>query len=167
MAKMFGRSKRILNRIACGNSRGSTYVEIIVAITILGLIVAAVPPAIIFSTKAVFAQQEKTVSEMLARSQAEYLKYCKYDIANKSAQIPDYSWANMSGPDNSYYIEISASAIDPNQPLINEEYQLASETASLYGDEDEDYDHGIQLVNVDIYHVERLVLSTKCFKVNR
>ena len=157
--RMVDYSKRILGRVVHENSRGSTFVEILVAITILGLIVAAVPPAIIFSTKAVFAQQEKTVCEMLARTQVDYIKYCPYDIANQTHE-PDYTWAEMDGPDETYDVEITAWAIDPSAPLIKDEYQRADATGS-------DYDLGIQQVNIDIWHVDKLVLSTRCFKVSQ
>ena len=153
---MINRGKRILRSVLQGGSQGSTFVEILVAITILGLIVAAVPPAIIFSTRAVFAQQEKTVSEMLARSQVEYIKSCRYDVANETHE-PDYSWAEMPGPDSSWEVEVTAWAIDPEAELEDGEYQRAEETG--------DPDRGIQQVEINIWHVEKLVLTTRCFKM--
>jgi len=148
----------MLRKAFQGRSRGSTFVEVLVAITILGLIVAAVPPAIIFSTRAVFAQQEKTVSEMLARSQVEFIKNCTYDIANETDPEPDYTWAEMPGPDESWDVQITAWAIDPEAEMEDGEYQKASETGG-------DPDKGIQQVEIEIWHVEKLVLTTRCFKM--
>lgn len=153
--KMFKRGKKAFNKVVNGTSKGSTFVEILVAISILGLIVAAVPPAIIFSTKSVFAQQEKTVSEMLARGQVEYLKICRYDIANETHE-PDYTWAEMLGPDNSWDVVVTAWAIDPEAELVEGEYQRPV---------DGDLDRGIQQVNINIWHVGKLVLNTRCFKM--
>ena len=68
---------------------------------------------------------------------------------------PDYEWAEMDGPDASWDVVISARMIDP----------LVQDGDGEYGDSLVDL--GIHEVTVAIHHVDREVLTTRCFKVRR
>lgn len=148
---MLKRSQQLCHKACSRSSRGATFVEVLIALVILAIIVAAVPPALIFSTKAVFAAKEQTMAESLTRTQMEYIKRCMYIPATGAE--PDPAYAVVPVPDDTYSIDVVAVAIDPVDP----------EHQPLFLGEDE----GIQEITVEVYHVDRLVLATVCYKVDR
>ncbi len=142
---------RRLGRGRWRSQAGSTFVEVLVAMTILGLIAASFPPAILFSTKAVFAQQERTIAENLSKNQVEYLKSCDY--VESDGDYPVYE--EVPVPDDSYDVIVTA------RPIHIDPDTLAHEVLPPTQDE------GIQEITVQIEHVDRVVLTTTCHKVQR
>ena len=140
-----------------GNERGSTFVEVLVALVVLGIVVASVPPAIILSTKAVFAQKEQTIAENLSRNQIEYVKNCPYisgvDGPWDGDGYPDYD--EVPVPDGSYKVTVRVRPLHVTPGSMLHTYLPPFE------------DEGIQEITVEIEHVDKLVLTTKCYKVER
>ncbi len=154
---MIRRGIAVFRGMVHGGQSGSTFVEVLVAITILGLIAASFPSAILFSTKAVFAQQERTISENLSKNQVEYLKSCEYisgeDGPWDADNYPAYEVVPV--PDDSYEVTVSA------RPLHIEPVTLEHTVLPPFQDE------GIQEITVQVTHVDKVVLTTKCHKVER
>lgn len=153
---MLGIGRRIGRKIMSGNEKGATFVEVIVAIVLLGLIVASIPPAIIYSTRSVFAQKEQTVAEYLTRNQIEYIKSQPYILGNGTA-YPNYDGYKVPVPDPSYEILITALPIDINPTTGGHDGYLPPNGG----------DEGIQEITIAIDHVNKVVLTTIFYKVNR
>ena len=150
----FGR--RAVRRLVRGSETGSTFVEVLVAVTILGLIAASIPPAIIFSTKSVFAQKERTIAEYLTRNQVEYIKSSAYISGEVGPWDPDGypDYSEVPVPDNTYEILVSARPIDVNDVTGEHEGYLGP-----------GLDEGIQEITIEVRHVGDEVLTTRAYKV--
>ncbi len=73
---------KILTKLAgarsVGAERGTTTIEVILAVAILGLVAAAFLGAVATGTRVTAAGSEKAVAESLVRSQLEYVRECAY-----------------------------------------------------------------------------------------
>jgi type II secretory pathway pseudopilin PulG len=153
----FGR--RACRRLVRRSETGSTFVEVLVAVVILGLIAASIPPAIIFSTRSVFAQKERTIAEYLTRNQVEYIKSSAYISGEVGPWDPDGypDYSEVPVPDNTYEILVVARPIDVNDVTGEHEGYLA-----VPG-----FDEGIQEITIEVRHVRKEVLTTRAYKVER
>jgi len=146
---MSKRKWQFLQKGLLRNSSGVALTEVVVAIVVLALIVGSVPPVLLLITKSQFSWHEQRVAESLTRNQMEYIKVAMYEDGNATYPLlPQY--AEVPRPDT-YDIVIVAQPIDPVTKL-----PLAS-----------GQDKGIQEITVSIYHVDRLVLQTRNYKVDR
>lgn len=145
------RMGRVCRKALLGSSRGATLVEVVIAVVVLGLITASVAPVLVLITKSQFSWSEQRIAESLTRNQIEYVKVAAYIPGNET--LPQY--AEVPRPDT-YDIVIVAQPIDPETKA---ELPLESEP--------DVYDKGVQEITVSIYHVDRLVLQTKNYKVDR
>ena len=143
-----------------GSSRGATLVEVLIAIAVLGLITSSILPVLLMLNKAEFKWTEQTVSESLIRTQVEYLKGCPYIYGN--ATVPEPPYAIVPSPDPSYEIEVIVKPIHVDPSIIDPETGEIAHTPL-----DPGQDEGIQEVTINIYHVDRLVISAKNYKVER
>jgi len=154
--------KRIRYNSLRRSSRGATLVEVVIAVVVLGLITSSVPPVLIMLNNQQFKWNEQTVAESLVRSQIEYIKGCPYIYGNATVPNPVYKTVldtdgNMTAlvPDEDYRINVIA------QPIhIDSGTQVHSPLPS-------GQDEGIQEITVQVYHVNKLVLSVKAYKVDR
>ena len=154
--------KRIRYNSIQHSSRGATLVEVVIAVVVLGLITSSVPPVLIMLNNQQFRWNEQTVAESLVRSQIEYIKGCPYIYGNATVPNPVYKTVldtdgNMTAlvPDEDYRINVIA------QPIhIDSGTQVHSPLPS-------GQDEGIQEITVQVYHVNKLVLSVKAYKVDR
>ena len=146
------RMGRVCRKALLGSSRGATLVEVVIAVVVLGLITASVAPVLVLITKSQFSWSEQRVAESLTRNQMEYVKVAAYIPGNETS--PQY--AEVPVPDDSYDIVVVAQPIDPETKA---ELPLESEP--------DVYDKGVQEITVSIYHVDRLVLQTRNYKVDR
>ena len=146
------------------SSRGMSYVEVLVALTVMSIIVLLVPAAMLHSTKAMNTIEEKTVAESLTRTQIEYLKSIAYKaVPNESEQGTNTygDIAKVLPPDASYVIDIAVVAVDPDTDLNTYgRYQelVLTETQK---------DAGIQEITVKVKHIDRPILTTIFYKVSR
>jgi type II secretory pathway pseudopilin PulG len=148
---------KVVKRIWCKSlhrsSRGATLVEVVIAVVVLGLITSSVPPVLILLNNQQFKWNEQTVAESLVRTQIEYLKGSPYIYGN--ATVPNPVYEKVSYPTDGYSINVIA------QPIhIDSGTQVHSPLPS-------GQDEGIQEITVQVYHVEKLVLSVKAYKVDR
>ena len=144
---MLKRIKRICRKALFSNSSGATLVEVVIAVVVLALITVSVAPVLLLITKSNFSWSEQRIAESLTRNQMEYIKVASYIPGNGT--LPQY--AEVPTPDDSYDIDIFAQPVDPidKSPLP------------------EGQDEGVQEITVTIKHVDRDVLVTKSYKVDR
>lgn len=135
------------------DAQGVTYVEVLISIIVLGLITASVIPALLVINKTEFTRNEQRVAESLTRNQLEYIKSTPYIYGNATDPYPDYT--EVPVPDATYDIELSVQPVTINTETQEHEYLPAGQ------------DEGIQEITVQIYHVEKKVLETKNYKVDR
>jgi len=161
---MLRRIKEFTGKLLLGRSRGVALIEVTIAVVVLGLITASVPPIFVLIAKADFRQNEQRVSEYLVRNQMEYVKSADYIAGNVTNPEPDYGTVPV--PNESYLINVEA------RPVIiyqDEEEPEKKEHAYL----DPGLDEGIQEITVEIYHVnlnvgvDRPVLTARNYKVLR
>jgi len=124
-----------------------------IAVIVLGLLTAAVPPVMMMMTRSEFSRNEHRVAEYITRSQMEYVKSLDYIAANATAPEPNYG--TIPVPNTTYGITLAI------QPVHIDPVTLAH--APLPDGEDE----GIQEVTVTVYHADRQVLATRGYKANR
>jgi type II secretory pathway pseudopilin PulG len=150
---MFKIKKRLSQKHLLRDSKGTTFVEVVIAIVVLGLITASVIPTLLIINKAEFRRNEQKVAESLVRNQIEYIKSAPYVYGNETNPEPEYLLVPV--PDGSYEIELLV------QPVtIDPETQ---EHEALPAGQDE----GIQEITVRIHHVDKMVLEAKNYKVDR
>ena len=143
---MLKRTGQVCRKALFRNSSGATLVEVVIAVVVLALITASVPPVLLLITKSQFSWSEQRVADSLTRNQMEYIKVATYIPGNDT--LPQY--AEVPTPDDTYDIDILAQPVDQatREPLVAG-------------------DQGIQEITISIYHADRLVLQTKNYKVDR
>lgn len=155
-----------------GSSRGATLVEVLIAIAVLGLITSSILPVLLMLNKAEFKWTEQTVSESLIRTQVEYLKGFPYIYRDGNVTEPWSPYRTVCGnetgmvcSESDYEIEVIAQPIRIDPSIIDPETGEIAHTPLLGLELGED--DGIQEIQISIYHVDRLVISAKNYKVDR
>ena len=149
------------------SSRGMSYVEVLIALTVMSIIVLLVPAVMLRSTQSTNAIKEKTVAESLTRTQIEYLKSRAYQKVVTQHDTLLYANDTVPTPDASYVIEIDPVAVDPNpfdppnDPNQPNQNYLKPLDLTLHEDA------GIQEIAVKVKHIDRRILTTTFYKVNR
>ena len=146
------RTRQVHRKALFRNSSGATLVEVVIAVVVLAVILASIPPVLVLITHSQFSWTEQRIAESLTRNQMEYVKVASYIAGNETDPLPQY--AEVPTPDDTYEIDIVAQPVDaqtkePLDPGLGV------------------YDEGIQDITVSIHHADRLVLQTKNFKVDR
>jgi len=156
---MSKRTRQVWRKALLKNSSGATLVEVVIAVVVLALITASIPPVLVLITHSQFSWTEQRVAESLTRNVVEYVKVAEYIPGNGTQPLPEYIDEEQEGklvPDETYDIDVGAQPIDPEDP------ERAPLDPALGV-----YDKGVQEITVSIYHVDRLVLQTKNYKVDR
>jgi type II secretory pathway pseudopilin PulG len=165
---------KVVKRIWCNSlhrsSRGSTLVEVVIAVVILGLITSSVPPVLILLNDQQFKWNEQTIAESLVRTQIEYIKGSPYIYGN--ATVPNPVYEKVPVPSDGYSINVTARPIiiiplpaptptpGPNPaPTPIHQYVNFSQPGAV--------DVGIQEITVQVYHLDKLLISVKNYKVDR
>ena len=131
-----------------GNQKGFTLAEVLIALTVMGMVGVSVMAALNASSKTIVSSHEMTIAESLTRTEMEYIKRYPYDSTNNP---PVYDVGiDLSGDPyyGDYDIIVEAVRLDPK-------------------DDGTDNDDGIQKVTVKIKYHDRLLLTTEDYKVNR
>ena len=154
---MFKRRARVCPFTFFRSRKGSTLLEVLIAIAVLGLITASIFPVFIMLNKAEFKWTQQTVSESLIRTQVEYIKGCMYIYRDGNLTEPWSPYATVPPPDPSYEIDVVAQPIhiDTSTNPPGHSYLAAGQ------------DEGIQEIQIKIYHVDKLVTSVTNYKVER
>ncbi len=181
---MWKHAKQIFRKRIHRSSRGATLVEVVIAIVVLGLMTSSVPPVLIMLNHSQFKWNEQAVAESLVRTQFEYIKGCPYICANVNNSIleggitvldPLYSYETVPVPDSSYEIklivkpmQIDGSTDPPGHLYLSEgAYQYECDGDGKFLKDAEGRLLGIQEITIEVYHVDKLVISAKNYKVNR
>ena len=127
-----------LNKVACGES-GTTFIETVVALALLGIIAVAFLSGLATTSKASIIADEQAAAESLAQSQMEWAKEADY-----TENATGYSPADI--PNGEDYIGYSA--IITAEPLDSP-------------------DDGIQKITVTVKHYDKEVLQLEGYKVDR
>ena len=98
-----------ITKIFVGKSKGLGFVEVIIAVALLGLIAAAFLNGLSTSLNAVTISDEGSTYLALAQGQMEYIKSQEYDDTNIPPQYSDNASLTPAG----YTVEISAERLDP------------------------------------------------------
>lgn len=100
--------KRIIP-VSDNTSSGAGFVEVIIALAILGLVAAAFLNGLSTSLNAVVISDEGSTALALAQGQMEYVKSQDYDEINNPPQYSENASITPSG----YTVEISTVRLDP------------------------------------------------------
>ena len=140
---------KIIKRIKTfnGSEGGITLIETLIALAILGAIVAAIGSGLATTSKTVFVADERSTIESLAISQMEHLKNSAYI----NFSDPEHEEYELIATPSRYSVEITATPIDPDtaQPLP------------------EGQDLGLQKITVTAIHEEEAELTFEAYKVER
>jgi len=116
----------------CRDTRGLTFVEIVVALIVVGLLVGSVPPAMIAIMNAQTRQEEKRIAEILTRNQFEFVKSQPYSWGNISHPYYD----EVPAPTESFIINVDAMPVYPDTylPILpNGDLGIQQITITVYG----------------------------------
>jgi len=159
---MLKRIGRCLRKKLLRSSSGVALTEVVVAVVILALIVASVPPVLLLIVKAQSSWSEQRIAESLSRNHIEYVKVQPYIAGNITAPNPQY---------------IVGNATEEMPPVPSDDWSVIVEAVPIYIDPDTgvrrevnfsaEADQGIQEITVKVEHVDRLVLESKNYKVDR
>jgi prepilin-type N-terminal cleavage/methylation domain-containing protein len=142
--------KLLYKKIFCGTSRGFTLVEVVIAIVVLGMMVAAIPTSMIVISNAQFRQNESRIGENIARSQFEYIKAQPYIWGNETSindqtgkhERVSYDSIDLTGELESYGIRVLAEPIDP---VTRERLR------DIYGEAYDGQDGGVQEIEITVF----------------
>jgi len=154
---MLKRRAGVCHFIFFRSRKGSTLIEVMIAIAVLGLITSSILPVFIMLNKAEFKWTQQTVAESLIRAQVEYVKGCPYIYRDGNITEPWYPYDTFPPPDPSYEIDVVA------QPIRID----TSTTPPGHSDLPAGQDEGIQRITIQIKHVGNLVTSATNYKVDR
>jgi len=159
-------------RICCNSlhrsSRGAALIEVVIAIVVLGLITSSVPPVLILLNDQQFKWNEQTVAESLVRTQFEYIKGSPYIYGN--ATVPNPVYTTVPVPSDGYRIDVIARPVlILPAPTPSPMPSPAPTPIHQYVDFNQPgaKDLVMQDISVNVYHVDKLVLSVKAYKVDR
>jgi len=138
-----------MNRKLVRNQRGTGFIEVLIALAILGIVAVVFLGGLTTSLKAVFISDENSTALALAQSQMEYVKSLPYE----EGASPSYEQTDVSSPDYpGYTSSVDAPPIDPD-------------TGSPLADPDNDM--GIQKITILIKRQGNEVFTLEDYKVER
>ncbi|UCG82711.1 MAG: hypothetical protein JSW38_11080 [Dehalococcoidia bacterium] len=133
------------------STSGIALTEVTVAVIVLALILAVVPPVLALVLHSQYSWTEQRVAESLTRNQIEYIKSAAYISGNDTyPELPGYT--RVPKPDDTYTIDITAKPIHP----VTKDYLS-----------DIRNDQGVQEITIQIYHGDVMVLRTVNYKIDR
>jgi len=148
-----------IKRSLKGKSHGFSLVEALIAMVILGAISGAFLNGLGTAYKADLLANQKTSAESLVRTEFEYIKDSPYWAYGFSYEIPappgtvppwDADHDALPADYQGYSIEVLGQQINPSTRL------------TYIGP-----DMGIQLITIDVYHGNTLMVSSSTYKILR
>jgi len=130
--------RKLVRALFLGRERGSTAVEAVLGVAILGLLGATFLGAVATETKVTAASSESAIAESLVRSELEYVKMYAYQ------------------PDASEYPVDPSLTIPAGWTLPNPTVEPVHAT-----------DDGLQKVTATAVHQGRTIISVVMYKMNR
>jgi prepilin-type N-terminal cleavage/methylation domain-containing protein len=160
MQKCRGKFMQSMAKPFQGNSKGVGLVEVLIAVAILGVAAAAFLSGVTSGHRATIIASERTNAESLARSEQEYVRNSDYWPFGFSYEIPgnpppwDASHNILDSHYAGYSVEVEGVPVDPDHDDLCSPPPCGQ-------------DGGIQQITVEVYHQEKLVLTTSTYKVCR
>jgi prepilin-type N-terminal cleavage/methylation domain-containing protein len=141
--------------------KGTTLIEVLIAIAILGMIAVPFLTALSTSSRGIIIADERTTAESLVRSEMEYVKNSPYNSTGFSYEIPatpdnpppwDESRTALDDRYAGYSVNVTGVPIDPDT-----------------GEALSSGDKNIQNITVRVYHwgEDEPVLTTSTYKIAR
>jgi prepilin-type N-terminal cleavage/methylation domain-containing protein len=139
------------------SQKGTTLIEVLIAIALLGLIAVPFLTALSTSSRGVIIADERTTAESLVRSEMEYVKNCDYHSTGFSYEVPPTAnntpWGGFHALDDryaGYSVNVTGVPIDPDT-----------------GEALSSGDKNIQNITVRVYHwgEDEPVLTTSTYKI--
>ena len=171
---MLKRIGRCLRKNLLRSSSGATFVEVVIAIVVLGLIAASIAPVMVVVVNAEFGRNETKIGEIMTRNQFEYVKSQDYIWGNTTYTYPP-QYEEAAPVTESYYTVTIAEPVQWNE--VEEIYEpLLPGPGNDCGDSDCVDDDGIQEITVTVFgfrvHPDQTsdlkpLLETKNYKVAR
>jgi prepilin-type N-terminal cleavage/methylation domain-containing protein len=138
----------VLKRLR-STQRGFTFIEVLVALAILGIIAAAFMFALASSSRSASLSDERTSAESLARTELEYVKNSVYDVAPWQYQLPPAQPPWNPDPPHTLPADYSGYSVNVSASLVHAT------------------DDGLQLITVVVSHGTKTVFTLTGYKVNR
>ncbi len=126
--------------------KGSSLLEVVIAIGLIGMVGVALFTAIAFSSRHTLNADIKSTAESIARSEMEYIKTLPYDSTNNPPQYTPATMASL-GMGTQWTVTISCSRLDPKN----------DGTAS---------DDGIQKISVTVLNKSVSILTVEGYKLH-
>ena len=126
--------------------KGSSLLEVVIAIGLIGMVGVALFTAIAFSSRHTLSADIKSTAESIARSEMEYIKTLPYDSTNNPPQSTPATMASL-GMGTQWTVTISCSRLDPKN----------DGTAS---------DDGIQKISVTVLNKSVSILTVEGYKLH-
>jgi hypothetical protein len=152
------RCRRTLNGRRCGVA----LTEVVIAVVVLALIAASVPPVLVLLARFQYSWNEQRVAESLTRNHLEYVKVVPYIAGNTTNPNPEYMGGNATEqmppvPNDNWQVTVVATPIvlNPDGTSRPVDFGLGEE------------DTGLQQITVEIEHVDRVILEGVAYKVDR
>jgi prepilin-type N-terminal cleavage/methylation domain-containing protein len=138
-----------------GRSGGFTFIEVVIALALFGIIGIAFAGGLGTASRAVLTGDIRTNAESVARTEMEYAKSQEYSSGN---------WA--------YVVTSSGSTCNgtcswPDLTLHQLSVEHAGYTANVQAEALDDPDDGIQRITVTVSHEDEEVISLEGYIVNR
>jgi len=136
----------------------------VIAVVILALIAASVPPVLLLLTRFQYSWNEQRVAESLTRNHLEYVKVVPYIEGNSTNPNPEYMGGNATEqmppvPNDNWEVIVIATPIVLNQETGESEPVDFGEPGAE--------DLGLQEISVVVEHVDRVILEGVAYKVDR
>ena len=172
--RMLKRIGRCLRSNLIRSSSGATFVEVVIAIVVLGLIAASIAPVMVVVVNAEFRRNELKIGEIMTRNQFEYVKSQDYMWGNTTYTYPP-QYEEAAPVTESYYTVTIAEPVRWNEDLEIYELLIPGPDNDC-GDSDCVDDEGIQEITVTVFGFRvrqdqtgdlRPLLETKDYKIAR
>jgi prepilin-type N-terminal cleavage/methylation domain-containing protein len=132
--------------------KGTTLIEVLIAIAILGMIAVPFLTALSTSSRALIIADERTTAESLVRSEIEYVKSQYYCNASWSYNVDSTGSTSLSDPPDWF---VASHALPDNC----KDYSLTVNASHIVGEGD-----GIQNITVTVKrNNDKLVLTTSTY----
>ncbi len=164
MKRMMRRITDRCNLPACG--RGQILIEVLIALTLFGVIAASFAGALYTSLQAARIADEKSTALTLAKSELEFVKQRPYSTTDQWAYIVDTSTAGtVDGWPLPSWWDDSTPPLLSNDDFAGYSVQVISEEVDL--DESDEPDEGIRKLTATAFHDGEEIQTMENYEVDR
>jgi hypothetical protein len=130
---------------------------VLIAVAVLGFMVASIPPAMMVVSNAQFRQYEHRIAQNLTRNQFEYIKAQDYNPGIPPGKLTSQQYGRVPVP-SAYLMQVAYSWMDPSthEPIGNETdtgvQQVTITVFGWRGDPDNEY---TRIMETTDYKIDR------------